>query len=54
MVTIEMQLLPGKVSRFLKAKVVKEEQTRMKELELKFQTATNTLKTTVHSKKVHV
>ena len=53
MVTIETQLLPRKVRRFLKAKVVKEEQTRMKELELKVQTATNTSKTSVRSEKVH-
>ena len=38
--TTETQILHGKGSRFLNGKVVKEEETTMKELELKVVTAT--------------
>ena len=50
--TIGTQLLRGKGSRFLNAKVVKEVETAMKELELKVVTATHISKTSVHSEKI--
>ncbi len=49
---IETQLLRGRASRFLNAKLVKEVEGTMKELELKVVTATNISKTSVVSQKV--
>ena len=51
---IETQLLRGKDSRFLSAKVLIEVETTMKELELKVLTATNISKTLVLSEKPRV
>ena len=50
--TIETQVLRGNGNRFLNVNVVEEVETTMKELELKFVTATNTSETPVHSKKI--
>ena len=51
--TIETQLLPGKDSRFLNAKVVKEVETTMKELKLKVVIASNISKTSEWIEKNH-
>ena len=52
MVTIETQILRGKGGRFLNAKVVREVEASMKELDFKVETATNISKTSVFSEKV--